>query len=230
MENPSAKTKTLSDSILELTKSVTPDAPILGETTTTTSSTTSSGFLGLSLLSWLVIILILAFLGFNIFAYLAKGTDIISNFLAPLLQAVFGTTFGLASETIDVAAEGGKAVVSGTATGVNAGLTGLQDITPNKASGSVSSKALDDDEDEEVKEAKNSLKNALNSKKKRSEDEGEYEPHEASSSVNTSKAGWCFIGEDRGNRTCSKVGENDKCMSGDIFPSQELCINPNLRA
>jgi len=38
------------------------------------------------------------------------------------------------------------------------------------------------------------------------------------------------VGEDRGFRTCAEVGVNDECMSGDIFPSQELCINPNLRA
>jgi hypothetical protein len=38
------------------------------------------------------------------------------------------------------------------------------------------------------------------------------------------------VGEDRGIRTCAEVGVNDECMSGDIFPSQELCINPNLRA
>jgi len=43
------------------------------------------------------------------------------------------------------------------------------------------------------------------------------------------KAGWCFIGEDRGFRTCSQVGQNDQCLSGDIFPSQEICMNPNLR-
>jgi len=44
-----------------------------------------------------------------------------------------------------------------------------------------------------------------------------------------SKSGWCFIGEDRGFRSCIQVNENEKCMSGDIFPSQEICINPNLR-
>jgi hypothetical protein len=48
-------------------------------------------------------------------------------------------------------------------------------------------------------------------------------------SSGSGKAGWCFIGEDRGFRTCSQIGENDKCMSGDIFPSQEICMNPNLR-
>ena len=44
------------------------------------------------------------------------------------------------------------------------------------------------------------------------------------------KSGYCYIGEDRGFRSCIKVGEADMCMSGDIFPSQEICINPNLRA
>ena len=43
------------------------------------------------------------------------------------------------------------------------------------------------------------------------------------------KAGFCYIGEDRGFRSCIKVSEQDTCMSGNIFPSQDICINPNLR-
>jgi hypothetical protein len=45
----------------------------------------------------------------------------------------------------------------------------------------------------------------------------------------SSKSGWCFIGEERGYRSCVEVGENDSCMSGDIFPRKEICINPTLR-
>jgi len=45
----------------------------------------------------------------------------------------------------------------------------------------------------------------------------------------SSKSGWCFIGEERGYRSCVEVGENDICMSGDIFPRKEICINPTLR-
>ena len=44
-----------------------------------------------------------------------------------------------------------------------------------------------------------------------------------------SKAGFCYIGEDRGFRSCIEVGEGDVCMSGDIFPTEAICINPNLR-
>jgi len=44
-----------------------------------------------------------------------------------------------------------------------------------------------------------------------------------------SKSGFCYIGEDRGFRSCIDVGEGDTCMSGDIFPTEAICINPNLR-
>jgi len=43
------------------------------------------------------------------------------------------------------------------------------------------------------------------------------------------KSGFCYIGEDRGFRRCIEVGEGDNCMSGDIFPTDEICVNPNLR-
>jgi len=49
------------------------------------------------------------------------------------------------------------------------------------------------------------------------------------SSKSSSKSGWCFIGEERGYRSCVEVGENDRCMSGDIFPTKDICINPTLR-
>ena len=44
-----------------------------------------------------------------------------------------------------------------------------------------------------------------------------------------SKSGFCYIGEDRGFRSCIKIGDGDICMSGDIFPTEAICINPNLR-
>jgi hypothetical protein len=76
----------------------------------------------------------------------------------------------------------------------------------------------------------NTLNKALNTSAAVSASQ-EYEADDSSSSIQNggSKSGWCFIGEDRGFRTCVEVGVNDSCMSGNIFPSQEICINPNLR-
>jgi len=48
--------------------------------------------------------------------------------------------------------------------------------------------------------------------------------------VHAKKSSYCYVGEDRGFRSCVHVSSGDKCMSGDIFPTQAVCINPNLRA
>jgi hypothetical protein len=59
------------------------------------------------------------------------------------------------------------------------------------------------------------------------------QPDDSYSSIQASKpngkSGWCYIGQERGYRTCLEVGKNDNCMSGDIFPSKDICVNPSLR-
>lgn len=219
-----------------LQPSLSADSPMQSSIfTSSTSQDSASIFDGLKKINfttWLLIILILAFLGFNIFVYLAKGTESIRSIFAPLFEKIFGTALLVTGETVDVAAEGAKTVVTGTANAVNTGLTAVQDITPNSAKSSIKSQPVEETSaSSQNVSANNSLNKALNSSQPPSQDTNDYEAHEASSSVHSAgKAGWCFIGEDRGFRSCAQVGVNDQCMSGDIFPSQELCINPNLRA
>jgi hypothetical protein len=38
--------------------------------------------------------------------------------------------------------------------------------------------------------------------------------------------GFCYIGYDN-KRECTNVYEGDICMSGQIFPTMEVCMNPN---
>jgi hypothetical protein len=45
----------------------------------------------------------------------------------------------------------------------------------------------------------------------------------------TNKQGWCWIGKDRGFNSCIEVGRNEYCMSGDVYPTKDICINPSLR-
>ena len=195
----------------------------------------TSGFFdslsNITLTTWLIIFLILAFLGFNIFVYLAKGTQDITSFFAPLIDKIFGASVSITGQTVDVAAEGAKAVVGGSANIINTGLTAVQNITPSGASvsSSLPKQSITPQQDITIN---NTLNKALNTAQQSQQggSNEDYEAHEASSSVHSAgKAGWCFVGEDRGFRTCAEVGVNDDCMSGDIFPSQELCVNPNLR-
>jgi hypothetical protein len=51
----------------------------------------------------------------------------------------------------------------------------------------------------------------------------------SSTQIPRSKSGYCYIGEDRGFRSCIKVSQDMKCMSGDIFPTMDVCVNPRLR-
>ena len=216
----------LSSSILQSSEVSIPSSTVAS----TALSGDDSGFFdslkNINMTTWLIIILILAFLGFNIFVYLAKGTQDIASFFGPITQKLFGTTVAVTGQTVDVAAEGTKAVVSGTAATVNAGLSAVQDITPNTAPTSIKSQPVQGQPT--TRPSDSGLNKALNSSQEQNMD---YQAHEASSSVHSAgKSGWCFVGEDRGFRSCALVNEDDKCMSGDIFPSQELCINPNLRA
>jgi hypothetical protein len=75
----------------------------------------------------------------------------------------------------------------------------------------------------------NTLNNTLNTA---TANNSLYEADESTSKIQSggNKSGWCYIGEDRGFRSCVQVGQQDTCMSGDIFPSQDICVNPSLRA
>ena len=201
------------------------------------SSSSDMGFFdslkSINITTWLLIIFILAFLGFNIFAYLAKGTQDITNFFAPLIEKIFGATVEITSQAIDVSAEGAKIVVGETADVIESGLTAIQDITPNNAPSSVKGQPINQQQVDIYSQGDQStLNRALNtSQQSQQPQQQDYEANEASSSVHSrGKSGWCYIGDDRGFRSCAQVGVNDTCMSGDIFPSQEICMNPNLRA
>lgn len=175
---------------------------------------------------WLMLVLVLAFFGFNIFVYLAKGTDDISNFFGPIIEKI-GSFFGMvfvntANQTASVAATGANAVATSVGSTQGASVATLKPV-PDIAQNS-------------------SLYNALNSispqanktAKVPSENDEDYEADDSYSSIQQSKSsnksGWCYIGEDRSFRSCTRVTEKDTCMSGNIFPSHDICVNPSLRA
>lgn len=59
----------------------------------------------------------------------------------------------------------------------------------------------------------------------------EYEPDTMNSLIQESrKSGYCYIGNDNEDRrVCLRVGVNDDCLSKKIYPTMDVCINPNLR-
>jgi len=46
--------------------------------------------------------------------------------------------------------------------------------------------------------------------------------------ISSGKSNWCLVGEYQGKRGCIEVSDSDKCMSGQVFPSQYACLNPTF--
>ena len=42
-------------------------------------------------------------------------------------------------------------------------------------------------------------------------------------SLASSKTKWCLVGEYQNKRGCIDISESDKCMSGEVFPNEEMC-------
>ncbi len=59
------------------------------------------------------------------------------------------------------------------------------------------------------------------------------EPDAATSNIQSASKGgggnWCLTGEYQGARGCVAMSEHDKCMSGQVFPTQKMCLNPALQ-
>lgn len=171
---------------------------------------------------YLLIILILAFLGFNVFTNLGNITDNTHGVLAPLLSSLGFGVGETIKQTVNTSAKGTKTGVDVVAGTVDDAATlleksvGVKDVKFNR----IDKKYI-------------STEKAIQSATKKTKSQKNIpEPDDATSSTQQfqkGKSGYCYIGEDRGFRSCIKVGEGDKCISGDIFPSKELCINPNLR-
>ena len=219
------------------------------------SSNMSSG------ISWqtiLIIILILALLGFNIFIYLAKGTGAVAVFIdkyfGPFLKLFGISILETTKQTINASATGTKAgvdAVANTTTGAIDVLEQGTNLTSNATTNATTSSNINSSNKYSGQQASGTQKNAMPVQQQIQQDGSatewrqdtldsalndasknpEPQPDESSSSVqSTGKAGWCYIGMDRNTRTCSQVGVNDMCMSGNIFPSQDICMNPSLRA
>jgi len=178
-----------------------------------TPSTTTNSWDMMTIVKIFLIVVILALLGFNIFAYLAKGTDVFKNFMASYGKYI---PEGI-QKTLNLTEKG-------TALGLDVAAGTIQDVRKivTKETG-VKSKTW----------------NARDRKLEKSIDAGnfkglnnfpQHEPDETDSNVQEkSKKGWCYTGTDRTFRSCIKVNESDKCMSGKIFPTKDICINPSLR-
>jgi len=183
------------------------------------TSTTGSGIIdylkSITWYTWIIIILVLSFFGFNIFIYLGNGTETITDFFHNILNKIlniFGISKGGDNDT-------------------NLNKEEDDDVISNKNSGQLEGTSLQNTIPQPDVMKNNSLNQALNKASIKQSNTHEYEADDINSSIQKgpTKSGYCYIGQDKGYRSCVYVKESDTCMSGDIFPTNDICVNPTLR-
>ena len=182
-------------------------AESVADATQNTAATTWSWVQSVSFVKYLVIILILAVLGLNVFKILSKTTDSITDIVGGPIRNIVASFAWMTGETA-------KQVVTTAADGIDKTV----DVAETVAVGGI------DAVEKTLTGERGSLDGDLN----KLSDEIDSDVDDADDE--SLKAGYCYIGADRGIRSCARVGDADKCMSGDIFPTKETCVNPKLRA
>jgi len=189
---------------------------------TTTETTQPNDFSSNhGILIFLLVIFVLAVLGLNLFSVLANIFDELAKTFVPMAAhvfALFGYSTGeLIDNTAVIAADTAKLgvdIAQGTAQDIG-------NLLKNASQGGMSEKEKQD------------LDKLLSSRRGEASCP-EPEPVKSDDKIEKpiasqkSKAGWCFVGEYDGTRGCVELEEHEKCMSGQVFPSQKMCLNPNL--
>ena len=169
-----------------------------------------------SIMTYGIGLIVLALLGINLLLYLGIYTEKITDFVQPVVDPIlkmFGYTLAdLTRKTTNLTATGAAAAVDVGKDSTESGVNTAQELL--------------EEEDSDYQELKKSLRN---NKKKYVNPEPDVQSSSIQKGKGKEKAGYCLVGKDRGFRSCMKVDSKDVCMSGEIFPSRDLCINPKLR-
>ena len=182
---------------------------------------------------FILVAALLAFAGFNIFTQMGIATDDAVKFAEPIIRPLANLLEMITKQTVTSTAEGTKTGIDIVSGATKSGVNVIEDqIT---GSGSVSGEPIQpsgngDTKQERARATALTMKTGMDAAAAAA---ALPEPDDAGSITQkgkvSGKAGFCLVGEDRGIRSCMKVGEGDTCMSGNIFPSKDVCINPSLR-
>jgi hypothetical protein len=187
-------------------------------TSSITPPTNSTSFLSKNMLIIvLVVLLILSFLGINLLNIFGDFVQTIINIFGPLFSqilSVFGYTTGsIINKSADIVSDTAKL-------GIDVAEGSIQSI------GNLLKNASEKNVDPN---SRNQLDITLNDSKYRlAKSEPDNSTSPIQKPITSNKVGWCLVGEYEGKRGCIDVSEQDQCLSGQIFPDKQMCLNPTL--
>ena len=195
-----------------------------GSTTQSQNDTAGDGIFSNKnfIITILVGLLVLSFLGINLLNISGNIFQTIIDIFGPLVTqilSVFGYTAGtVIDKTADVATDVAKTgidIAGGTIRSVGG-------LLKNASKDGVDAKA------------KNQLDKSMNlmdtpaSVPTTEIAKPDVAANPIQNPITSGKSSWCLVGEYQGRRGCIEIGDQDKCLSGQVFPEQKMCLNPTL--
>lgn len=189
---------------------------------------------------WLILIIVLAFVGFNIFTYLAKGTDVLvqfTSFFTYIIETISKFIVNMSAIGTQSASNVGASAIDTSSEVVKENTDGK----PNEPIVQQNNEELEQQQQQQQGQQQQGQQQQLYMQQQKPyptsypqsnefpPSQTEMEPMPASAMDADNKSGWCLVGQEQGFRSCIEVNEFDKCISGNIFPSKDICTNPNLR-
>jgi len=163
----------------------------------------------------LIFLMVLMYLGINFLNIFGDGLQSIVNVTNPAVTkilAAFGytagesinQTAGIASDTIVTGVEVAEGVVKNIG---NLLIDASEEADPG-----------------------NRLHTQVENKKPHYRDEPSADTSEnpIQNPIFSGKRNWCLVGEHQFKRGCVSISESDKCLSGQVFPNQQMCLNPTF--
>jgi hypothetical protein len=186
--------------------------------TSEAATTSESWFSEKNILIFVLLgLLVLSFIGVNLLSVSGNILDSLSEIFGPMFRnvaSIFGYSTGeLINTTADVASDTAKL-------GIDIAEGTLQNV------GNLLKDASKGGMDETRRKSLEQSLRGSNCPTDRTAMAAE--PDAASNNIQNSisaqKGNWCLTGEYQGTRGCVAMTEHSKCMSGQIFPNQNVCL------
>lgn len=163
----------------------------------------------------LSVLLILSFLGINLLDIISNFIKLIIKLFGPLVSqilSIFGYTTGT---IINTGAAGASDVAKGAIDVAEGTIQSVGDLMIKASKSGVNY------------DVQRELDSALTNTNYANMAGSDISENPIQKPISSNKTGWCLVGEFDNKRKCIKVTEQDKCMSGQIYPNEQVCIGAN---
>lgn len=165
---------------------------------------------------FLLAFLVLTFLGINLFTILGNSIQNLSNVFSPFfihfaksLGYSTGTLINTSADTVSDIAQGTIEIAEDSVQNIGnlmISAAGDQNTPSNPPLQTTVQTNTPQTNEPKPDDSTNTIQNPITSDKRN----------------------WCLVGEFQNKRGCVAISDSDKCLSGQVFPNQAMCLNPTL--